>query len=83
MKTVVAHSHRVIQFIRGLTGESKAKSRDTALEAQLLLDVAAKLESEDRARAVEKYEEIVRAFPNSAASCEAQRNIQVLTTPKH
>ena len=69
-----------LRFIRGLTGESKAKPKDDSAEAQSLLDIAARFENVDRAKAVEKYEEIVRLFPDTAASREAQRNIHTLTT---
>jgi putative Ca2+/H+ antiporter (TMEM165/GDT1 family) len=52
-------------------------------EAVRLLDEAARLESSDRAKAITTYQEIVRLFPNTAASREAEQNIQTLTRQTH
>ena len=43
-----------------------------------LLDEAARLESVDRAKAIEAYEEIIRLHPDTSASRESARNIQTL-----
>jgi hypothetical protein len=47
-------------------------------EAERLLDEAARLESLDRAKAVETYEDIIRLYPDAPAAKEAARNIQTL-----
>jgi hypothetical protein len=52
-------------------------------EAVRLLDEAARLESSDRAKAITTYQEIVRLFPNTPASREAEQNIQTLTRQTH
>jgi hypothetical protein len=65
-----------IQFLRGLTtDDSEDPSRPTAKQ---LLIIAAHLESVDRARAIHVYQEIIKKFPNTPESDEAQRNIQTL-----
>lgn len=55
------------------------KQPDARREATRLLNYAATLEKKDRAAAVTVYQEVVRTFPNTPASAEAQRNIQVLS----
>jgi ribosomal protein L37E len=45
-----------------------------------LLDEAARLEDVDRSKAIAAYHEIVKLFPDTAASREAARNIQTLTS---
>jgi len=47
-----------------------------------LLNQAAALEKNDVPQAVSGYEEIIRLFPDTAASQEAARNIQSLTRRK-
>lgn len=69
----------IAQFFRG---RAAASGTDTNDQAQELLDVAAHLEDVDRAKAVALYAEIVRTFPGTRASDEAQRNIQTLTSHK-
>jgi hypothetical protein len=43
-----------------------------------LLAAAARLESVDRARAIVVYQQIVKLFPNTSASKEAERNVETL-----
>jgi hypothetical protein len=47
--------------------------------AQQLLNVAARLEGVDRRKAIAVYEHVVKTYPGTPASNEAQRNIQTLT----
>ena len=72
-----------LQFIRGLMGQLNKNreviSQDGTLhDAQSLLNVAARLESIDRAQAIAKYREVLALFPETSASAEAERNIQIL-----
>jgi hypothetical protein len=68
----------IVQFFRG---RAAATGRiDPASQAQEFLDRASHLESVDRARAIALYAEIVRIFPGTTASEEAQRNLQTLTS---
>lgn len=50
--------------------------------AQMHLELAAQFQSWDPTQAVQKYQEVVRKFPNTVASEEAQRNIKALTATK-
>jgi hypothetical protein len=62
-------------------GNAAATGRiDPHDRAQELLNFAAQLESVDRAKAVLIYNEILKKFPGTPASEEAQRNIQLLTS---
>jgi hypothetical protein len=63
-------------------GRAAAAGTDTNTQAEELLDLAAAREGADRAKALELYEEVVRRFPGTRASNEAQRNIQTLTARK-
>lgn len=47
-------------------------------EALRLLHEAANLEGTDREKAILTYEEVIRSFPNTSASQEAARNIEIL-----
>jgi hypothetical protein len=47
-------------------------------DSERLLDKGARLESVDRSKAIAAYEGIVRSYPDTAASREATRNIQIL-----
>jgi hypothetical protein len=67
-----------IQFFRGQASAAGHVDRNT--QAQDLLDLAAQLESADRAKAVALYAEIIRTFPDTRASKEARRNVQALTS---
>jgi len=69
-------------FFQGQAAAAGRIDRKGESQAQELLDLAARLESADRAKAVALYEEIVRTFPGTRASKEAQRNIEALTSPK-
>jgi hypothetical protein len=69
----------IVQFFRG---RAAATGTDSGERAQELLDVAAQLESVDRTKALALYAEIVRAFPGTRASNEAQRNLQTLTSSR-
>lgn len=78
---VITYGAIVFGAMRFFQGWAGAAGRvDSNGQAQELLEVAARLESADRAKAVAVYEEIIRAFPNTRASKEAQRNIQALTS---
>ena len=65
-------------FFQGQAAAAGRIDRTGEGQGQELLDQAARLESADRAKAVALYEEIVRTFPGTRASKEAQRNIEVL-----
>jgi hypothetical protein len=67
-------------FAYGLFDKQSA-TKDTSSQAAELLDKAARLESVDRARAIEAYREVVRLYPNTSASGEATRNIKTLMRP--
>jgi hypothetical protein len=67
----------IAQIIRGRAAASGTDSND---QAQELLDLAAQLESVDRAKAVALYAQIAKKFPGTRASDEAQRNLQTLTS---
>ena len=58
--------------------DRQGDSRDTVSEAAELLQTAARLESVDREKAIAAYREVLRLYPNTPASSEATRNIQVL-----
>lgn len=60
-----------------LVGEQDGKSSPSD-EWSRLLQEAARLENTDRAKAVAAYEDIARRFPNTLASKEATRAIEVL-----
>jgi hypothetical protein len=47
-------------------------------DSKRLLNEAASLESVDRARAIEVYEQVIKLYPGTRASREAERNIQTL-----
>ena len=51
---------------------------NTRRDSARLLDEAARLESVDLFQAVAVYEEIIRLYPHTSASSEAERNIQIL-----
>jgi len=65
-----------IEFFRGRT--ARTETLDLEGNARALLKIAARLESIDRAKAVETYREIRTRFPGTRASREAQRNIKTL-----
>jgi hypothetical protein len=71
-----------IRSILSGIAESRAAARgtDTHDEAQELLNAAAYLEDVDRSKAVALYREVIRKFPGTRASDEAQRNIQSLAS---
>jgi hypothetical protein len=71
----------IAQFVRGAAA-ARGGEADTREQAQELLNLAARLESVDRGKAVEVYAEVVRKFPGTRASGEAQRNMQTLTAQK-
>jgi hypothetical protein len=66
----------IVQLIRGAAA---AGGNDKNVHVRDLLNMAARLESEDPGKAVALYEEIARKFPGTRAGNEAQRNIQTLT----
>ena len=77
---VVTWGAVVFGAVRFFQGRAAAAGHiDRNGQAQELLDLAAQLEGADRAKAIAIYQEIVRIFPSTRASKEAQRNIQVLT----
>ncbi len=47
-------------------------------DAGRLLDEAAKLEASDRAQAISTYEEVIQSYPDTRASREAKRAIEIL-----
>ena len=53
-------------------------SPDPGRDALRLLDEPARLESVDRVKAIEAYDEIIRLYPDTSASKEAARNIETL-----
>lgn len=55
-----------------------ADTQDMSSKAAELLDMAARLESVDREKAIAAYREVVRLYPNTNASSEATRNIHML-----
>ena len=61
---------------RAFAKQNEAPNADVDLSN--LLDEAARLESVDRAKAIEAYEEIIRLHPDTSASWESARNIQTL-----
>jgi hypothetical protein len=66
------------QFFRGrraVQGRFEAKE-----EGQELLDMAARLESVDRTKAIGIYQQIINVFPGTPQSKEAARNIRTLET---
>lgn len=66
------------QFFQGLIALNGQDPKNATAEA--LLNEAAHLENEDRAKAITAYREVIRQFPGTGASAEAQRNIETLTT---
>jgi hypothetical protein len=75
--TIGAICYGAMRFFQGhamATGRIEPNDR-----AQPLLNLAARLEDVDREKAVAVYQEIVKRYPGTPASDEAQRNIQVLT----
>ena len=66
-------------FAYGLIDRHAEETPDITSEATAALDVAARLESVDREKAIAAYREVVRLYPNTDASSEATRNIHVLT----
>jgi hypothetical protein len=81
-----------VQFFQGLaainapSGQSNPSAGpgfrcDRSLGAKDLLDRAALFESVDRRTAIALYAEIIRRFPGTRSSDEAQRNIQTLQAP--
>src|SRR5579859_1161808 len=80
---VIAWGAVVFGAIRFFQGRAAAAGRvDHNSQARELLALAAQFESVDREKAVALYDEIVRTFVGTAASREAQRNIQALTSGK-
>lgn len=78
---VVAYGAKVygaVKFFQGLVaGNARFADKNDARE---LLDLAAQLEGADRAKAILVYTDIVKRFPGTRASEEAQRNIKSLTS---
>lgn len=68
------------RIIRSRSASARKASR--ADNAQKSLELAAQFQSGDPAQAVHKYQEVIRKFPNTVASEEAQRNIKALTATK-
>jgi hypothetical protein len=75
---VIAYGAIILGIVQFFRGRAAAAGTDTGAQAEELLDQAAQFESLDRAKAVELYQQIVRQFPGTRASKEAQRNIQTL-----
>ena len=79
-----------LKFFSGLLGrnsqvEEMSPDVETSaggVNAQSLLNLAARLESKDRAKAIDLYQKVIALFPDSRASAEAERNIRVLTEYK-
>ena len=67
----------IVQFFRVLVAASEDETNEQT--PQDLLNLAARLESEDRAKAIALYAEIAEKFPGTRASDEALRNMQTLT----
>jgi hypothetical protein len=66
--------------MRFFQGHAMATGRIEANErGQQLLYLAARLEDVNRQKAVALYEEVLKKYPGTAASEEAQRNIRALT----
>lgn len=63
------------QLFRGL---SAASGTDNSQQAEELLQVAAQLETADRARSIALYADIVKNFPGTRAGKEAQKNMETL-----
>lgn len=61
---------------------SNGEYNKDSMEAQKLLNAAAKLERTDINEAVVKYREIVATYPGTAEADEATRNIETLIRPK-
>ena len=74
----VAYGALIVGLVQFLRGRAMASGDDSGLEAKELLNQAARLEGVDRAKAIAIYAEIIKSFPNTRASAEAQRNIQTL-----
>lgn len=73
-----AMAYGAVKFFQGLTaGNARVADKNDASE---LLDLAARLEGADRAKAILVYTEIAKRFPGTRASEEAQRNIKALTS---
>jgi hypothetical protein len=71
-------AYGAVKFFRGLAaGNARVADNNDARE---LLDLAARLEGPDRAKAILVYRDIVKRFPGARASEEAQRNIKALTS---
>jgi hypothetical protein len=77
---VIAYGAIIYGLAQFFRGRAAARGTDTKDQAKELLEVAAHLESLDRAKAVALYEEIVRKFPGTRAANEAQRNMQTLAS---
>ena len=77
---VIAFGAIVFGMAQFFRGRAAASGTDSSDQAQELLDLAARLEGVDRAKAAALYAEIVRRFPGSRASNEAQRNMQTLAS---
>lgn len=65
-----------VEFFQGLSGRSSPASRQAQAHEILLL--AAQLESIDRAAALAKYAELVKAFPGTPAAREGAHNLKLL-----
>ena len=73
-----AMAYGAVKFIQGLAaGNARVADNNDARD---LLDLAARLEGPDRAKALLTYKDIVKRFPGTRASEEAQRNIKALTS---
>jgi hypothetical protein len=77
---VITYGAIVFGAAQYFRGRAAASGTDTNDQAQELLDVAARLESVDRAKAEELYAEIARKFPGTRAGKEAERNMQTLAS---
>lgn len=77
---VIAYGAIIFGIAQFFRGRAAASGTDTNDQAQELLDVAAHLESVDRAKAEALYAEIARKFPGTRACNEAQRNMQTLAS---
>ena len=73
-----AMAYGAVRFFQGLAaGNARLADNNDARE---LLDLAARLEGLDRAKALLVYTDIIKRFPGTRASEEAQRNIKALTS---
>jgi hypothetical protein len=75
---VIAYGAIIFGLAQYFRGRAAVSGTDNEDEADELLEEAAELESIDRDKAIAVYAEIVRKFPGTHASNEAQENMHTL-----